>query len=169
MPGRRKRLLRQSRFWQDRVRPEKCETNDKTKTSGLSAVDFHQKRIRSSAACSLYAKHSWQYSQSHLRNRSMWLSCYPRSGSSFLRLILNQAFGLRSTSLYEGESARWDIAPGVADLVGHYERGARTNAPERNSADRFEIVKTNEPPLDDAPAIYLSGMAGPQSSLISTI
>lgn len=82
----------------------------------------------------------------------MWLACYPRSGSSFLRLILNQAFGLKSTSLYEGEIARWDIAPGVADLVGHYERGARNGAA---GAARREIVKTNEPPLDDAPAIYL--------------
>ena len=82
----------------------------------------------------------------------MWLSCYPRSGSSFLRLILNQAFGLRSTSLYEGESARWDIAPGVADLVGHYERGRRNGSVERQD---LEIIKTNEPPLDDAPAIYL--------------
>ncbi len=82
----------------------------------------------------------------------MWLSCYPRSGSSFLRLILNQAFGLRSTSLYEGESARWDIAPGVGDLVGHYERGRRDGSGERKDP---EIVKTNEPPLDDAPAIYL--------------
>jgi hypothetical protein len=82
----------------------------------------------------------------------MWLSCYPRSGSSFLRLILNQAFGLRSTSLYAGESARWDIAPGVVDLVGHYERGRRGGSLERQD---LEIIKTNEPPLDEAPAIYL--------------
>ena len=82
----------------------------------------------------------------------MWLSCYPRSGSSFLRLILNQAFGLRSTSLYEGEIARWDIAPGMADLVGHYERGRRHSLAGRND---LEIIKTNEPPVDDAPAVYL--------------
>ena len=82
----------------------------------------------------------------------MWLSCYPRSGSSFLRLILNQAFGLRSTSLYEGENARWDIAPGVADLVGHYEWGRRQGSLERKE---LEIIKTNAPPVDEAPAIYL--------------
>jgi hypothetical protein len=82
----------------------------------------------------------------------MWISCYPRSGSSFLRLILNQVFGLRSTSLYEGEIARWDIAPGMADLVGHYERGRRNSLAGRND---IEIIKTNEPPIDDAPAIYL--------------
>jgi hypothetical protein len=82
----------------------------------------------------------------------MWLSCYPRSGSSFLRLILNQVFGIRSTSLYEGEIARWEIAPGVADLVGHYERGRRNGPREQKD---LEIIKTNEPPLDDAPAIYL--------------
>ncbi len=85
----------------------------------------------------------------------MWLACYPRSGSSFLRLILKQVFGLRSASLYEGEIARWEIAPGVADLVGHYERGARGTPVERNSTNALEIVKTNEPPLDDEPAIYL--------------
>jgi hypothetical protein len=82
----------------------------------------------------------------------MWISCYPRSGSSFLRLILNQAFGLRSTSLYEGEDARWDIAPGVAGLVGHFERARRGEPAERQDP---EIIKTHEPPLDDAPAIYL--------------
>lgn len=82
----------------------------------------------------------------------MWLACFPRSGSSFLRLILKQAFGLRSTSLYEGEIARWDIAPGTADLIGHYERGRRYDPAEKAAS---EIVKTNEPPLDDAPAIYL--------------
>ena len=87
-----------------------------------------------------------------LHNRPMWLACYPRSGSSFLRLILNQAFGLRSTSLYEGESARWDIAPGVADLVGHYERRRRADAAGKTG---LEIVKTNEPPPDNEPAIYL--------------
>ena len=87
-----------------------------------------------------------------LHNRPMWLACYPRSGSSFLRLILNQAFGLRSTSLYEGEIARWEIAPGVADLVGHYERRRRNDAAGKTG---LEIVKTNEPPLDDEPAIYL--------------
>ncbi len=82
----------------------------------------------------------------------MWLSCYPRSGSSFLRVILNQAFGLRSTSLYEGEDARWDIAPGVANLVGHFERARRDGAAARQD---LEIIKTHEPPLDGAPAIYV--------------
>ena len=82
----------------------------------------------------------------------MWIASYPRSGSSLLRLILKQVFGLRSTSLYEGEIARWDIAPGMADLVGHYERGRRNGAHEQKDV---EFIKTNEPPLDEAPAIYL--------------
>ncbi len=85
----------------------------------------------------------------------MWLACYPRSGSSFLRIILKQVFGLSSCSLYEGEIARWEIAPGVADLVGHYERGARAKSVERNGVSGLEIVKSNEPPLDNEPAIYL--------------
>lgn len=69
-----------------------------------------------------------------------------------MRVILNQVFGLRSTSLYEGEIARWDIAPGVADLVGHYERSQRD---EVLQSQDLELIKTNEAPPDDGPAIYL--------------
>ena len=69
---------------------------------------------------------------------------------------------MRSTSLYEGESARWDIAPGVADLVGHYERARRQGCLERKA---LEIIKTNEPPLDEAPAIDL--IRDGRSSMVS--
>lgn len=48
----------------------------------------------------------------------IWLASYPRSGSTLLRTILFQCFGLKSASIYQGEFSE---NAELAGFVGHLE------------------------------------------------
>ncbi len=89
------------------------------------------------------------------RIRPLWLASYPRSGNTFLRIILENLFGLASYSLYhvEGES---HPDPSAEPL----EKALRLprNWRERLTSDTtapFVPIKTHGTPEDDSPAIYL--------------
>jgi hypothetical protein len=71
----------------------------------------------------------------------MWLASYPRSGNTFLRVLLNAGFGTKVASKYDEDYSAF--SDGFGQALG------------RSSPDRFNIVKTHDVELDDRPAIYI--------------
>jgi hypothetical protein len=84
----------------------------------------------------------------------VWLASYPRSGNTFLRIVLNNVFGLKSTSLYKGENAVFDKFLNVSSLIGSDEErpGEEQLRQEKCGTD---LIKTHQGPIDDAPGIYI--------------
>ena len=93
--------------------------------------------------------------------RPIWLASYPRSGNTFLRLILNQVFGLRTASVYKAETRSWEVAPGLVEIIGHYEEVS----PSQPRIEAPRIVKTHDGPSDEGPAIYI--VRDGRSSIVS--
>lgn len=88
---------------------------------------------------------------------SLWLASYPRSGNTFLRIVLNQVFGLQSTGINPGEIVKWNVADGLADLIGHFEHKDLSEMGRTNDSfpRSFKLVKTHDAPINKAPAIYI--------------
>jgi hypothetical protein len=70
----------------------------------------------------------------------IWLTSYPRSGNTFVRLILRHIFGLRCLSLY-------DEHPKTAIPLDELDR--------LRASSRRILVKTHGGPLDESPSIYV--------------
>jgi hypothetical protein len=81
----------------------------------------------------------------------LWVASYPRSGNTFLRLILYQSFGIKSTSLYGSEDVAMATRPWLMERIGY--------AGEIDSLDphqdKWVGIKTHDYPSDNQPAIYL--------------
>jgi hypothetical protein len=71
----------------------------------------------------------------------MWLASYPRSGNTFLRVLLNAGFGTKVTSKYDEDYSAFSESFGEA--LG------------QASPERFQIVKTHDVENDDVPAVYI--------------
>lgn len=88
----------------------------------------------------------------------VWLASYPRSGNTFVRVILNSVFGVKTTSLYgQGDMRVFSAQPGVMEAVGHFQsevQGAELIAAAQRS-DRIYFVKTHEAPPTADPTIYI--------------
>ena len=84
----------------------------------------------------------------------VWLASYPRSGNTFLRIVLNNVFGLKSTSLYKGENKVFDQFSSVSALIGHDEERSGEKQPSQEMSEP-DLMKTHGAPLDDAPSIYI--------------
>ena len=85
----------------------------------------------------------------------VWLASYPRSGNTFLRVILKSVFGLNSCSIYDDTR---DIAADgdTADVVGHEALPEDFSLDEARSGDELFLIKTHEPPPNtEDKAIYL--------------
>lgn len=81
----------------------------------------------------------------------IWLASYPRSGNTYFRIFLNQAYGIKTYSIYNDP---WESElKGFASMVGH-ENLSMTLEEMANSTETF-IVKTHNLPADSSPAIYL--------------
>jgi hypothetical protein len=96
----------------------------------------------------------------------IWLASYPRSGNTMLRSMMQQAFGLKSFSMYDdlGDiGSRTDISDGT----GHEFLGCSFEEfyAQRRHSPELNLVKTHQPPLDDGKAIYIVRDA--RSSIIS--
>jgi len=97
--------------------------------------------------------------------RPVWIASYPRSGNTFLRIILQNVFRLPSYSLYrvEGENHRDPSAEALehAPFLPRNWRELISNDAESKPV----LIKTHEPPCDEAQAIYLvrDGRAAIQS------
>jgi hypothetical protein len=88
----------------------------------------------------------------------IWLASYPRSGNTFVRVILNSVFGTKTTSLHgQGDLRVFSARPGVLDAVGHVQsevQGADLIAKAQRS-DRLHVMKTHEAPPTSDPTIYI--------------
>lgn len=71
----------------------------------------------------------------------MWLASYPRSGNTYLRILLNAAFGSVVTSKYDEDYSAFPEVFG--NILG------------RTAPDRFGIRKTHDIEADCSPAIYI--------------
>lgn len=95
----------------------------------------------------------------------IWIASYPRSGNTFLRIILQKVFHLVSYSLYrvEGHNHRDPSAEALdeAPFLPKNWRQLISNETESKPV----LIKTHGPPEDDRPAIYLirDGRAAIQS------
>ena len=74
-----------------------------------------------------------------------WIASYPRSGNTFMRMVLNQVFDLPSASAYDGDLRFFVDNPDMISAVGQVER----------DHDRPFCLKSHDLPSDDAPAIYV--------------
>lgn len=87
--------------------------------------------------------------------RPVWLASYPRSGNTFLRIILEKIFGLQTYSLYrvEGQQAYDPSAEALeeAPFLSRHWRHLVQNAPQA----RLTPIKTHDLPEDSLPAIYI--------------
>jgi Sulfotransferase domain len=79
----------------------------------------------------------------------VWLASYPRSGNTFLRMLLFSLYGWKTYAGYDPVLASLE----ASEAVGH----AVLRGPlETLEADhRVHFVKTHDLPRDDRPAIYL--------------
>jgi hypothetical protein len=68
------------------------------------------------------------------------VASYPRSGNTFLRIVLHRRYGIRTSTVYDVDGVAARLGP---DSVGY--------------ADVSEFVKTHRPrdPADEDPAICL--------------
>lgn len=82
----------------------------------------------------------------------VWLASYPRSGNTFLRIVLHRLYGVPTYSVYEDDDP-------VAQRVGPELVGYRPKPAERtamiDSAEVFFTKTHKRPKADGCPAIYL--------------
>ncbi len=88
--------------------------------------------------------------------RPVWIASYPRSGNTFLRLILQNYFHLPSFSVYyvEGDDHGDPSADALeqAPLLPRDWRARLSNSSQLSPIP----IKTHGPPTDTAPAIYIA-------------
>jgi hypothetical protein len=80
----------------------------------------------------------------------VWLASYPRSGNTFLRIIMNRLYGVRSSTVYDFDGVARRLGD---DLVGFADDD--TPFDEMRASDRVHLVKTHNPldeRVDDADA-----------------
>jgi hypothetical protein len=89
--------------------------------------------------------------------RPVWIASYPRSGNTFLRIILRNMFGLPSYSIYyvegdtHGDPSAEALEEGAPLLPRNWRE--RLNA---GSGTVYVPIKTHGPPLDEAPTIFIA-------------
>jgi hypothetical protein len=81
----------------------------------------------------------------------VWLASYPRSGNTFIRMVLSESFGIKSTSVYSSEDADMRDKEWLASRLGY--PGALEELDFM--PEEWIGVKTHDLPSDDAPAIYI--------------
>lgn len=74
----------------------------------------------------------------------VWLSSYPRSGNTFLRITLNRLYGVRTSTVYDIDG----VAQRLGDAaVGFEERPA--SLPEMRASAHLHFIKTHRQRDDD--------------------
>lgn len=83
----------------------------------------------------------------------VWVASYPRSGNTFLRVILFQVFGLNTYSVYDEFAAEGDAS--IAATVGHAALPMDWTPEQARQDENLWMVKTHNPPTDEGKAIYI--------------
>jgi hypothetical protein len=88
--------------------------------------------------------------------RPVWLASYPRSGNTFLRILLERVFGMPSYSAYyvEGTEHRDPSAEALQDAP-RLPWNWKERLTDSTSAPQI-VIKTHDLPSDNAPAIYIA-------------
>ena len=86
----------------------------------------------------------------------VWLSSFPRSGNTLVRLMLKAVWDIQTCSMYDD---RDDIGanPEVAQRVGHQFLGADFDNAYQSMRDSTELfcVKSHDVPIDEGKSIYI--------------
>lgn len=96
----------------------------------------------------------------------VWLASYPRSGNTFMRVLLKACFGLESYSQYNDKTDIGDD-PQLSKLVGHktYEGSWESFYDSTKESNERFIIKTHDAPIDLGKTIYL--VRDPRSVVVS--
>lgn len=97
----------------------------------------------------------------------VWLASYPRSGNTYMRMLLRHGLGLATCSLHaEGDDRDFGRQEGLAEVIGHVVGlGGQALIDHANASDELHVIKTHEPPLSNDPAIYV--LRDGRSSIVS--
>jgi hypothetical protein len=68
----------------------------------------------------------------------VWLASFPRSGNTFLRIVLHRMYGLRASTVYDVDGVAERVG---ADLIGYEDRPGTID--EMRSAATLHLVKTH--------------------------
>lgn len=81
----------------------------------------------------------------------VWLASFPRSGNTFLRILLQEFYGISSNDIYHmyDHSKSVDVAPGLEINL------KSMSIEEMGKSETFYFLKTHDLPDDDYPALYL--------------
>lgn len=84
----------------------------------------------------------------------VWVASYPRSGNTFLRVILHQAFGVRTYSLHSDDL---DIGadPSTSQIVGHRRLPEGWSVHQARIGSDLWAVKTHDGPVESDKTIYI--------------
>lgn len=92
----------------------------------------------------------------------VWIASYPRSGNTFLRIIMREVFGIDTYSIYTETE---ETCPVVSTALNPSEtETGEEEGPSVNLAydwrkfagrEQIDLVKTHHPPFDNSKAIYL--------------
>ena len=88
-------------------------------------------------------------SDSSLKNQAtrnvmiLWLASYPRSGNTFLRMILKQAFDLDTHSVHKGDQSSIGREPQIGELIGHKALRAETDFDDLRDSGNLSAIKTH--------------------------
>jgi hypothetical protein len=74
----------------------------------------------------------------------VWLASYPRSGNTFVRVLLHELYGLSTYSIY-----------GPADTYGPAANRPLPTMRQMRRAAAVHVVKTHDLPREDHPALYV--------------
>lgn len=90
------------------------------------------------------------------RIRPIWIASYPRSGNTFLRILLQNFFQLPTYSAYHVEGQGFEDPSATpleqAPLLPRNWRELLSDAPDAPAT----LIKTHDRPAGDAPAIYVA-------------
>jgi hypothetical protein len=93
----------------------------------------------------------------------VWLASFPRSGNTFLRIVVHRLYGVRTSTVYDVDGVAQRLGAG---LVGFEEREATFE--DMRASDQVHFVKTHRPRDEDVDAVdgpsAWSGTGGTRSS-----
>ncbi len=87
--------------------------------------------------------------------RPVWLASYPRSGNTFLRILLQNVFHIATYSLYRVQGQEFpDPSAEALDEAPYLPCDWEQRVSSASDA-KLTLIKTHDAPRDGAPAIYL--------------
>src|SRR5262249_53341379 len=87
--------------------------------------------------------------------RPVWIASYPRSGNTFLRIVLQNIFQLPSYSVYNVEGQNYKDPSAEALEKAPFLPCNWRKLISNNAHSKTIPIKTHDPPNDDAPAIFI--------------